>query len=172
MRSHMGDEFLHHFIQNTAEYKELLNTDSEAKTDTASATATQVGMKNGAMERWQAYLLIPNLDQKQYGKITRDLAAQHVLNNDQYPKDTASAIMDQHAVSMPGMEEEVWLREEGFVNGLGFGNVADQSKKIVHHSKVEAVFTVTLKNGRTVRFQRNHKGLYTFKVPNTYKEAI
>ena len=75
-------------------------------------------------------------------------------------------------MSMPGMEEEVWLNKEGFVNGLGFGNVADQSKRIVHHSKVEAAFTVTLKNGRTVRFQRNHKGLYTFKVPNTYKEAI
>ena len=62
MRSHMGDAFPHHSIQKTAEYKELLNTDSEAMTDTASARARaratarakQVQMKNGAMERWQA----------------------------------------------------------------------------------------------------------------------
>ena len=40
MRSHMGDEFLHHFIHNSAEYKELLNTHSEAKTDTALALAS------------------------------------------------------------------------------------------------------------------------------------
>ena len=93
MRSHMGDEFLHHFIQNTAEYKELGVTGSDLKTEAASATAQQIEMKNNAMERWQAYLLIRNLDQKQYRKITRNLTSQYVLNNDQYPKDIGSVIM-------------------------------------------------------------------------------
>ena len=93
MRSHMGDEFLHHFIQNTAEYKELGASGTDPMTKVASATAQQIEMKNSALEKWQAYLLIRNLDQKQYGKITRDLTSQYVLNNDQYPKDIASAIM-------------------------------------------------------------------------------
>ena len=51
MRSHMGDEFLHHFIQNPAEHKELGNPDSDSKTEVASATAKQIEMKNDALKR-------------------------------------------------------------------------------------------------------------------------
>ena len=75
-------------------------------------------------------------------------------------------------MTMPGMENEVWLNEKGLVNVLGFSNIADQAERIVYDSDVEDAFTVTLKNGKVVRFQRNNKGLYTFKVPATYKEAI
>ena len=39
-------------------------------------------------------------------------------------------------------------------------------------SDVEDAFTVTLKFGKIVRFQRNEKALYIFKVPNAYKDAF
>ena len=75
-------------------------------------------------------------------------------------------------MSMPGMEDEVWLNEDGLVNVLSFGNIVDQAKRVVYNSSVEDVFKVTLKNGKNVRFQHNNKGLYTFKIPKEYKEAI
>ena len=95
MKSHMGENFLHDFIENTAEYKELDPTSSEVGSTSAVAPSTQsqIDMKKKAMDKWQAYLLIRNLDQKQYGKITSSLTSQYVLNNDQYPKDIGSAIM-------------------------------------------------------------------------------
>jgi hypothetical protein len=55
-------------------------------------------MKDGAFNRWMAYLLIRNSDQAKYGSLSNGLVSQFSMQNNQYPKTctTATDILSNH----------------------------------------------------------------------------
>jgi hypothetical protein len=55
-------------------------------------------MKDGAFDRWMAYLLIRNSDQAKYGSLSNGPVSQFSMQNNQYPKTctTATDILSNH----------------------------------------------------------------------------
>ena len=84
--SHIGKEALDTFMENTHEYRK------------ESDDAKKKKLKEGAFERWMAYLLLFNSDQTKYGELTQGMKSQYSMNNDQYPKtiQAGSDIPSQH----------------------------------------------------------------------------
>jgi hypothetical protein len=86
LKTHVGKHFLDVFVENTEEYK-----------NETSSTKKQE-LKDGALERWCAYLTIKNCNQSKYGSLSRTLASQFSMGADQYPRTiiTASEILTQY----------------------------------------------------------------------------
>jgi hypothetical protein len=63
MKSHVGTNILDKFVQNTLEYR-----------DESNATLKQE-MKDGAFDRWMAYLLIRKSSQAKYGSLSNGLVS-------------------------------------------------------------------------------------------------
>ena len=63
-KSHVGTDILDRFVENTREYRDEKDV------------ATQKEMKNGAFNKWMAYLLLRNSDQTKYGSMTNGLVSQ------------------------------------------------------------------------------------------------
>jgi hypothetical protein len=88
MKSHVGTDILDKFVKNTlrVEYRD------------ESSTTLKKEMKDGAFDRWMAYLLIRNSDQAKYGSLSTGLVSQFSMQNNQYPKTctTAADILSNH----------------------------------------------------------------------------
>lgn len=86
LKSHLGGDILDKFVEKTQEYRD--------ETDTTK----QDEMKSEAYEKWMAYLLIRNSDQRKYGTLTTQLVSQYSMGQNQYPKtfQIASDILSQH----------------------------------------------------------------------------
>jgi hypothetical protein len=86
MESHVGTDILDKFVKNTLEYRDESNTTLKQE------------MKDGAFNRWMAYLLIRNSDQAKYGSLSNGLVSQFSMQNNQYPKTctTATDILSNH----------------------------------------------------------------------------
>jgi hypothetical protein len=86
MKSHVGTDILDKFVKNTLEYRDESNTTLKKE------------MKDGAFDRWMAYLLIRNSDQAKYGSLSNGLVLQFSMQNNQYPKTctTATYILSNH----------------------------------------------------------------------------
>ncbi len=86
LKSHVGSEILDTFIEHTEEYQK--ETDTTKKTE----------MKAEAFDKWMAFLLMKNSDQKKYGTLITGLASQFSMGNDQYPKTMTAAtdILSNH----------------------------------------------------------------------------
>jgi hypothetical protein len=86
MKSHVGTDILDKFVKNTLEYRDESNTTLKKE------------MKDGACDRWMAYLLIRNSDQAKYGSLSNGLVLQFSMQNNQYPKTctTATYILSNH----------------------------------------------------------------------------
>jgi hypothetical protein len=86
MKSHGGTDILDKFVENTLEYRD--ETDTTLKKE----------MKNGALDRGMAYLLICNSDQAKYGSLSNGLVSQFSMQNNQYPRTctTATDILSNH----------------------------------------------------------------------------
>ena len=86
MKSHIGTNILNKFVENTLEYRH------------ATDTTLKQGMKDGAFDRWIAYLLINNSRQAKYGSLSNGLVSQFSMKNNQYPKTctTATDILSNH----------------------------------------------------------------------------
>jgi hypothetical protein len=96
MRSHVGTGILDKFVKNTLEYRDESNTTLKKE------------MKDGAFNRWMAYLLIRNSDQAKYGSLSNGLASQFSMQNNQYPKKctTATDILSNHRFDNRGNSSE------------------------------------------------------------------
>ena len=92
MKSHVGTDILDRFVENTIEYR------NEAD------TTKQQELKDGAFDRWMAYLLIRNSDQAKYGSLSNGLVSQFSMQNNQYPKTcmTATDILSNHRLDNKG----------------------------------------------------------------------
>jgi hypothetical protein len=104
MKSHIGTDILDRFIENTLEYRD--------ETDALS----QQNMKDGAFDRWMAYLLIRNSDQSKYGSLSTGLVSQFSMQNNQYPKTctTATDILSNHKLDNKGSTgyKKKWSRND------------------------------------------------------------
>ena len=92
MKSHIGTDILDRFDENTLEYRDEADT------------TLQQGMKDGAFDRWMAYLLIRNSDQAKYGLLSNGLVSQFSMQNNQYPKTCTAAtdILSNHRLDNKG----------------------------------------------------------------------
>jgi hypothetical protein len=98
MKSHVGTDILDKFVQNTLEYRD------------ASNTTLKQTMKDGAFDRWMAYLLIHNTDQAKYGSLSNGLVSQFSMQNNQYPKTctTATDILSNHRFDNRNSTKKKW----------------------------------------------------------------
>ena len=78
LRSHIGTDILHRFVENTEEYQ---NADSGLKSELLA----------GSFERFMAYVLIRNSDKNKYGSVIHGLVSQYSMEHDQYPKSLIAA---------------------------------------------------------------------------------
>ena len=78
LKSHVGKEVLNEFVEHTEEYRSADSTE-------------QKEMKESAFDRWMAYLLLKNSDQKKYGSLLTGLSSQFSMGNNQYPAKITSA---------------------------------------------------------------------------------
>ena len=55
-------------------------------------------LKDGAFDKWMAFLLIHNSDQSKYGSLLNRLVSQFSMDNNQYPKNImhATDILSNH----------------------------------------------------------------------------
>jgi hypothetical protein len=73
MKSNVGTGILDKFVENTLEYRDEIST------------TLKQAMKDGAFDRWMAYLLICNSNQaKKYGFLLNGLVSQFSMQNNQY----------------------------------------------------------------------------------------
>ena len=79
LKSHVGSDVLDKFIEHTEEYR-----------DESDATK-KAAMKTEAFDRWMAFLLMKNSDQKKYGSLITGLTSQYSMGNNQYPKTITAA---------------------------------------------------------------------------------
>jgi hypothetical protein len=86
MKSHVGTDILNKFVENTREYQE------------EEDALKMKEMRDGAFDKWMAYLLIRNSDQSKYGSILNGLVSQFSIDNNQYPKNImiATYILSNH----------------------------------------------------------------------------
>jgi hypothetical protein len=86
MKSHIGTNILDKLVENTLEYRD------------ATYTTLKQGMKDGAFNRWMAYLLICNSNQAKYGSSSNQLVSQFSMKKNQYPNKCTSAtdILSNH----------------------------------------------------------------------------
>ena len=84
----LGREFFHKFMEMQIEYREL--TDPQSQQD----------MKDSAMQRWMAYLLIRGSDQVKYGTLTKVFVSHYSLGSNQYPRSiiTATRALSNHRI--------------------------------------------------------------------------
>ena len=92
MKSHVGTDILDKFVENTREYRDEIDTSQKEK------------LKEGAFEKWMAYLLIRNSDQSKYGTLMNGLVSQFSMENNQYPKTIMGAtdILSSHKFDKRG----------------------------------------------------------------------
>jgi hypothetical protein len=64
MKSHVGTDILDKFVENTLEYRD------------ETSTTLKRAMKDGALDRRMAYLLIRNSNQAKYGSLLNGLVSQ------------------------------------------------------------------------------------------------
>jgi hypothetical protein len=86
MKSHAGTNILDKLVDNTLEYQD------------EPTTTLKKELKDGAFDKWMAYLLIRNSNQAKYGSLLNGLVSQFFMQNNQYPKSctTATYIMSNH----------------------------------------------------------------------------
>ena len=126
-KSYIGSDFLEQFIGNTTEYKN--ETDANK----------QQSMKDDAIEKWLAYLLVMGSDQAKYGSLTKGFQSQYSLNNDQYPK-TIIAATD--ALSSHQFDQQFYDNKE-----KGEDNTRNNNKK-----KITICLLVLSKEKRDVMY--------------------
>ena len=80
LRSYIGDEIFHYFIERTSEYRD---EDDEDK---------QQSMKDDSFAVWSAYLLLKNADQAKFGNLVNNMQTQYAMGNNQYPKNISKAV--------------------------------------------------------------------------------
>jgi hypothetical protein len=93
MKSHIGTDILDKFVENTREYQD--ETDQ----------LLQQNMKDGAFNKWMAYLLIRNSDLAKYGTVMNGLVLQFSMQNNQYPKTITAAtdVLSNHRFDNSGV---------------------------------------------------------------------
>jgi hypothetical protein len=103
MKSHVGTDILDKFVENTREYQD--ETDQ----------LLQQNMKDGAFNKWMAYLLIRNSDQAKYGTVMNGLVSQFSMQNNQYPKTITAAtdILSNHRFDNSGvLNKKKWSQSK------------------------------------------------------------
>ena len=80
VKNTMGTSVLDQFVTTTKEYKE-------------GDAATKLRLQAGAMEQWNAYVVMRGSDQNKYGSVTKGFVTQYSLGNNQYPT-TVKGAMD------------------------------------------------------------------------------
>jgi hypothetical protein len=99
IKSHVGTDILDKFVENTLEYRDESNTTLKQE------------MKDGAFDRWMAYLLIRNSDQANYGSLLSGLVSQFLMQSHQYLKTctTATYILSNHRFdNMGNSTKKTW----------------------------------------------------------------
>ena len=83
---HVGTDKLDKSVEYTCKYQDGTNA------------LTQQSMKNEALEKWMACLLIRNSDQSKCGFLLNGLVSQFSMENNQHPKNITNAtdIMSNH----------------------------------------------------------------------------
>jgi hypothetical protein len=102
IKSQIGTDILDKFVDNTLEYRD------------ATSTTLKQEMKDGALDRWMAYLLIRNSDQAKYGSLSNGLVSQFSMQNNQYPKTctTATDNLSNHRFDNRGnSKKEKWSNQ-------------------------------------------------------------
>ena len=74
----------------------------------------QQNMKDGAFNKWMAYLLIRNSDQAKYGTVMNGLVSQFSMQNNQYPKTitTETDILSNHRFDNSGVMKKKWSQQK------------------------------------------------------------
>ena len=73
LKSHVRSEVPHKFIEHTEEHQNEKNLIKKQE------------MKNESFDKWMAYLLMRNSDQKKHGLLLEGLSAQYSMNDNQCP---------------------------------------------------------------------------------------
>jgi hypothetical protein len=103
MKSHVGTSILDKFVKNSREY--------QGKTD----QLLQQNMKDGAFNKWMAYLLIQKSDQAKYGTVMNGLVSQFSMQNNQYPKSITAptSILSNHRLDNSGvLNKKKWFQSK------------------------------------------------------------
>lgn len=79
LKSSVGDELLHTFVETTEEYKKQQDF------------TKQDAINSNSFFTWTTYIYINNTDSKRYGSLKAGLKIQFSLSNDQYPRELANA---------------------------------------------------------------------------------
>ena len=81
LKSYIGDEMFHAFVEKTADYRASDTTNEQRDT-----------MKRESFNAWSAYLLLKNADQAKYGGLINHMQTQYAMGNNQYPKNVSKAV--------------------------------------------------------------------------------
>jgi hypothetical protein len=103
MKLHVGTDIRDKFVENTREYQD--ETDQ----------LLQQNMKDGAFNKWMAYLLIRNSGQAKYGTMMNGLVSQFSMQNNQYPKTITAAtdILSNHRSDNSGvLNKKKWSQSK------------------------------------------------------------
>jgi hypothetical protein len=101
-KSQFASTFLNEFIEHQLTYKK--------------ATATeQNDMKKQIYGQWMAYLVLRGCDQLEYGSLTRGLASQFSLGQDQYPKTIQAAldVLPNHRMNKTYYDNQLKRNRDG-----------------------------------------------------------
>ena len=83
VKSHLGEDFLHEFVEHTDEYKDYVQNQ-----DTTAAAS----LKTKAFETYTTGIFMNGADKGRYGDLLDGLSNQYALGNDQYPRTLQGAI--------------------------------------------------------------------------------
>ena len=83
VKSHMGENFLDHFVEQTKEYKEHVINGEMSKA---------VLLQGRAYETYTTAIFMSNADKGKYGDLMDGFSTQYSLGNDQYPRTLQGAV--------------------------------------------------------------------------------
>ena len=83
VRSHLGEDFLDHFVEQTPEYKKLVREGDKLAAER---------LKKTAFETYTTAIFMANGDRSKYGQLIDGFSTQYALGNDQYPRTLQGAV--------------------------------------------------------------------------------
>eukprot|EP00980_Cylindrotheca_fusiformis_P020217 scaffold7304_cov66-Cylindrotheca_fusiformis.AAC.1 len=84
-KSHLGEDFLDKFVENTKEYQAINAKDSDTAT-------RQKKLRDEAFDAFTTAVFLRGADRKRYGALIDGFSTQYALGNDQYPKTIVAAV--------------------------------------------------------------------------------
>ena len=69
-----------------------------------------------------------------------------------------------------GLKDRPWYNKKAMANVISFASMSKQYR-ITYDNTKEEIFLVHTENG-IVRFEKNQEGLYIYRLPDKYKEAV